>query len=161
MRLMRIRFLPGVVLAGFLLGTCSLGAAQRTPETPTDRDSAKCVGSEACQMCHEDSFASFAESAHAKTLENERPAERGCEACHGPGADHVAAAGNPAKIRRFAGADAETVRSRCMVCHKEMSRDAHREGHVSCLSCHSAHHYTEKKFLLTASKEELCRKCHR
>jgi predicted CXXCH cytochrome family protein len=158
---MRIHCILRIELCGFLLGISSLLAAQRAPETPSDRDSAKCVGSEACQMCHEESFASFAESAHAKTLENERPAERGCEGCHGPGADHVDAAGNPAKIRRFAGADPETVRARCTACHKEMSKDVHRQQHLSCLSCHSAHHYKEKKFLLTASRDELCRKCHR
>ena len=76
----------------FLLGfrlCAGLLVAQQSPETPPDPDSAKCVGAETCQTCHEPSYKSFADSAHARTLENPRPAERGCEGCHGPGADHV------------------------------------------------------------------------
>jgi predicted CXXCH cytochrome family protein len=41
-----------------------------------------------------------------------------------------------------------------------MREDVHTRARVTCLSCHSAHHYREKKFLLIASADELCRKCH-
>ncbi|HXY50235.1 MAG TPA: cytochrome c3 family protein [Terriglobales bacterium] len=153
--------LPGRVV-WFLLGSwlwAGLLAAQRPPETASDLDSAKCVGTETCQTCHEESYQSFADSAHARTLENPRPAERGCEGCHGPGADHVNAGGDPGKIRRFADANPDTIRERCAACHA-MREDAHSRARITCLSCHSAHHYREKKFLLIASSDQLCRKCH-
>ena len=62
------------------------------------------VGSETCKTCHEDMptkdfFKNYESSPHyATTLDTKRgPEWHGCEACHGPGKDHVEGRGDKTK----------------------------------------------------------------
>ena len=70
-------------------------------EAAPEPESSKYVGVEVCQSCHEDAYNSFAKSAHIETLKSKSAATRGCEGCHGPGAEHVNAGGDPDQIERY------------------------------------------------------------
>src|SRR5215470_18105176 len=63
-------------------------------------DPSQYVGSETCKTCHEDMptkgfFKSYEDSPHyVTTLDTKRgPEWHGCEACHGPGKEHVEGGG--------------------------------------------------------------------
>src|SRR5579864_8837335 len=62
------------------------------------------VGSEACLACHEDVAAKIADSAHGKLAQESAPERRGCEACHGPGSNHVNSGGDKSLLFSFHGA---------------------------------------------------------
>ena len=58
------------------------------------------VGAEVCGACHGDKYHQFSTTPHMRLLTDPRwkPAEQGCEACHGPGGFHTHYAGDPAYI---------------------------------------------------------------
>lgn len=141
------------------LPTCRM-AAQTTPSDTGNEDSTSYVGVEVCQGCHEDLSKIFAKSAHAATLKNKSVSLRGCEGCHGPGAEHVEAGGDPGKIWRYAGAKRETVIERCTRCHETELRHAHTPANLGCFTCHSIHHATQRNGLLIKPPMQLCRSCH-
>lgn len=139
---------------------CFLISAAAGGQAPPARRGSSYVGSDTCQPCHDDIYKTIEESAHRNLLESRDPAQHGCESCHGPGSAHVNGNGDASKIFRFSEARAEVVRARCGECHQAlMGEDA---GHPkrSCLDCHSAHHYQQKKFILIMGKEQLCQRCH-
>jgi hypothetical protein len=123
----------------------SQGLAQSKKGAAAD---ASYIGADACQACHDDSYATFAGSPHKKLLENKAAAQRGCEACHGPGAAHANSNGDTSRIFSFAGAKPATVLTRCGACHQAENKEDHLRQQLSCLGCHSAHHYSQKEFLL-------------
>ena len=67
------------------------------------KDPSLYVGAETCKTCHEDIFKNFETTPHfVTTLENKRgPEWQGCEACHGPGKEHVESGGDKTKIFTF------------------------------------------------------------
>lgn len=133
---------------------------QQSPDRPKDADSSKYVGSDVCQGCHEDQYKAFAASAHVHILEKEKPAARGCESCHGAGAAHVEGGGDPEKIQRFTGVSAETIRQQCGECHVVNLGTAHTKAQLTCVTCHSIHHYQQVKSILITSESQLCQRCH-
>jgi predicted CXXCH cytochrome family protein len=145
-----------LILSG-LAFVCGNSFAQDSPSNP-DQNS-KYVGVEVCQGCHEDVYKSFAKSAHAETLKSKNPATRGCEGCHGPGAEH-ANAGDPELIERYAGVQPAVILARCDRCHESEISQAHIKAHLSCLTCHSVHHASQARPLLVKPSPELCRGCH-
>jgi predicted CXXCH cytochrome family protein len=144
-------------LLEFILLAASVSLFAQT--SPGPAQDSKYVGAEVCESCHEDEYKSFAASAHLATLRKKSPAEQGCEACHGPGADHVAA-GDPDKIRRFSTASALTIQDACTACHAASLSEAHTKARLTCLTCHSAHHYQQVKSILVVPQAQLCRRCH-
>jgi hypothetical protein len=106
------------------------------------------AGSDACVACHEDVAGKIADSAHGKLAHEGQPARRGCEACHGPGSNHVNSGGDKTLLFSFRDASAAAIRRRCGACHESESDQVHTHRSTSRLSCHAAHHYREKKFLL-------------
>ena len=132
----------------------------QSPGNIPDPNAAKYVGTEVCQGCHEDAYKTFAASAHFQTLKRSKPSEQGCEGCHGPGADH-AEAGDPDKIRRFPAASQQAIQAACTVCHEADLGAAHTKARLTCLTCHSAHHYVQSKAILLAPETQLCRRCHK
>ncbi len=173
------RKLTWAFLAVALAGGLLFGAGQLLSEpagkqaTPAHRsaqqvDVSKYVGADSCQACHADMYQKFETTPHWKTmLETRRgPEYQGCEACHGPGADHVEGGGDVTKIFNFKGVSTKTISDRCMQCHlygeehSNFARSAHNVNDVSCVDCHSVHEAKEKQFLLVNSQPELCYSCH-
>jgi DmsE family decaheme c-type cytochrome len=137
--------------------------AQATPKTPNHY-----VGSETCKTCHPDVNLNFYKNPHYKSIASgkEPPEKTGCEGCHGPGGDHVAARGGKATIGAFSNFTAQQTLDTCLGCHsKDMSRagirnSPHTEADVVCTSCHSIHKPATPKFLLAKQQKDLCYTCH-
>jgi DmsE family decaheme c-type cytochrome len=136
-------------------------------------DPAQYVGSETCKTCHEDMpskgfFANFEASPHfLTTLDTKKgPEWHGCEACHGPGKEHVDGGGDKTKIFTFKNASPAEISARCLDCHQggqeqsNYARSAHLQSGVSCIDCHSPHHAKESEFLLKEAAPKLCYQCH-
>ena len=126
------------------------------------------VGSEVCSACHQDLYNNLQKTPHWKTtLDTKRGAAfQGCEACHGPGAEHVASGGDPTKIFRFDNATAKEITAKCLTCHQygeehsNFDRSQHNTNDVTCTDCHSPHHAKQAQFLLVDSQPQLCYSCH-
>jgi DmsE family decaheme c-type cytochrome len=135
-------------------------------------DPALYVGADTCKACHEDTFNQFETTPHVATtmegkLESHKgPEWHGCEACHGPGKEHVDGGGDITKIFTFKDASPQETSARCLGCHQyteehaNYERSAHLMNGVGCIDCHSPHHAKESEFLLKAKAPELCYGCH-
>jgi DmsE family decaheme c-type cytochrome len=126
------------------------------------------IGSDTCKVCHAENYASFEKTPHWKTTLDTRrgPQFQGCEACHGPGAEHVASGGDKSTIFIFKDHSPKEINDRCMTCHAGGTQhmnainSVHTKNDVSCISCHSPHHAKEAEFLLVKTQPELCYSCH-
>lgn len=165
---MRPRPSPGLFLIVALLLLLSTFAWGRPAATePKASATPKYVGSEVCMSCHEDLYKSFAKTAHYKLITGKlKPAETGCEACHGPGEDHVNAGGDKMKIRRFSEMKPRAINETCLGCHKRdqvrtnFLRSEHNVNDVGCASCHDPHHAKVTENLLRQPQSRLCYECH-
>ena len=132
--------------AAALLLSLSVWGAQEKPAAPADNKPAEYVGSETCQMCHEDIFKAFLKNPHQVVEKDKKRgfATKACESCHGPGSKHAetttpADIRNPAKLK-----PAETDRT-CLKCHLNQPthvgrlQGSHARNAVSCTACHSIH----------------------
>jgi DmsE family decaheme c-type cytochrome len=135
-------------------------------DPPAPLDLTKYVGSETCKGCHPDVYKQFETTPHWRTLEFKQKDKMGCEACHGPGADHVNAGGGKGTMFNFQGVPAKEISARCLKCHEygeehsNFKRSQHSDNQVSCIDCHSPHHAKESQFLLVARQPLLCFSCH-
>jgi hypothetical protein len=118
--------------------TAAVGAATSIAASVMGADDAKYVGSKKCKLCHKKEFDSWAESAHATSLDILKPGERS-EA--------------KAKHELDAAKDYTTDES-CLACHvvgfgkaggyaveadeKKAAKLAKSHGYVGCESCHGA-----------------------
>jgi len=131
------------------------------------------VGEAECLTCHDDVLHEFDLTPHAHVL-NETNARtplmaRGCEACHGPGEEHVAAEGKGGHLISFSN---ESVESReagkaaCLGCHERGARvhwkgSPHDSRELSCTSCHTIMRKVSTRNQLSApTQPELCGSCH-
>lgn len=149
-------------------------AAQRHDQSyqrPTDPS--LYVGAETCKTCHEDMptkgfFKTYEDSPHYATMLDTKkgPEWHGCEACHGPGKEHVEGGGDKSKIFAFKNASAKEISERCLGCHtygeehSNFARSAHLQNNVSCIDCHSPHHPKESQHLMKEKAPTLCYGCH-
>jgi len=133
---------------------------------PAPVDLSKYVGSDTCQGCHPDVYKQFETTPHWRTMEFKQKDKMGCEACHGPGADHVNAGGGKGTMFNFQGVSAREISMRCLKCHEygeehsNFQRSQHSDNQVSCINCHSPHHAKESQYLLVARQRDLCFSCH-
>ena len=137
---------------------------------PTDPD--LYAGTETCKTCHEDIYKNFEHTAHfATTMEAKLGSEKGpgwhgCEACHGPGKEHVEGGGDKTKIFTFKDASPAATSARCLGCHQyneehsNYDRSMHLANGVGCIECHSPHAAKDGPFLMKTKAPELCYQCH-
>jgi DmsE family decaheme c-type cytochrome len=126
------------------------------------------VGAEVCAACHAGENQSYNHGPHWKTLLDKKrgPEWQGCEACHGPGAAHVAGGGDVTKIITFKNMPAADSARRCLDCHElgeehsNFMRSEHMKNNVGCLDCHSVHQAKIERRLLKDSQPGLCYGCH-
>jgi len=121
--------------------------ADMAQSTPMPTPGPGYVGSEACQVCHEDQFKVFAGTKHGKlgSLPDWKNKVIGCEGCHGPGAKHMEDATVPGTMISFKNMNAKAVSQTCLGCHagkeshNNYQRGEHWRNDVGCTDCHSPH----------------------
>jgi DmsE family decaheme c-type cytochrome len=181
----RVSLIVTEVLIGALL-VCTASVAGRAQQGHSKSDSSKqtkkyerptdpslYVGAETCKTCHEDMpvkdfFKNYEASPHyITTLDTKKgPEWHGCEACHGPGKEHVEGGGDKTKIFTFKGASAQEISARCLDCHQygaehgNFARSQHMVNGVACTDCHDPHHAKESQYLLKEKQPQLCYGCH-
>lgn len=162
--------LSACILTIFSLPLCieAVAAKAKTGRPmPSTVEPSSYVGVDTCKTCHEPIYKSFEATPHWKTVIGRRDGgAKGCEACHGPGKDHVEGGGDTSKIFRFGSADPKEASQRCLACHEygaehaNFSRSEHSLNGVSCVACHSPHHAKEAQYLLVQKQPGLCFSCH-
>lgn len=122
------------------------------------------AGSDTCATCHDAEAKNFSMNPHTRMALEHGGAGATCESCHGPGKAHIEGGGDPTKIFNFNKASAKVVDEKCLGCHADahpnFERSPHGEAGVSCLSCHSVHHFGTASFLLKQNQPQLCYQCH-
>lgn len=171
-----IQVLGGTATA-LLLAVTAVPVEQMAAETVggVARDTLpQLVGSQRCQGCHRPSVAGFATTLKGEQiLEHPRTAlERsGCEACHGPGSQHVAVEGRERTpgffyFDRDDPAPVEVRNSVCLQCHEGSGRmfwvgSAHEARDVACTDCHRVMAaISERGQLGRATVAGTCATCH-
>jgi DmsE family decaheme c-type cytochrome len=127
------------------------------------------VGSETCQVCHEDIYNAFQKSPHHGVESNKTHGFEGraCESCHGPAEKHTESLAitdirNPARI---AAAAADKV---CLTCHLNQPthvgrlESSHMKDQVACTTCHKVHADNGTALVVRkpAAINEQCAGCH-
>jgi DmsE family decaheme c-type cytochrome len=162
-------FFWGLLLALVLGAAAASGGDKASPgRTPQQKDLSQYIGAESCKGCHEEVYNKFEPTPHWKTMLDKRrgPEWQGCEACHGPGMEHMSTGGDKTKIFNFKGASTKKIAQTCLQCHQygeeqsNYARSAHNTNNVSCLDCHSVHKAKDKQYLLAARQPQLCYACH-
>jgi DmsE family decaheme c-type cytochrome len=137
-------------------------------------------GAEPCMRCHPKQYQSFAQTKMGplflKRPQNDNQA-RACEACHRPGALHVASSGTltpgpqmPGPFISFSKSDPASAEERSAVCTQS---GCHTQGAVAmwqgsqheirgvpCSGCHSIHQ-PDQKVLSKSTQAEVCFTCHK
>ena len=148
------------LLAG-MLAVVPVARADDEPAQPSY------AGEDMCATCHDDQATSYAASPHHVLSAESRPEDkRGCEACHGPGGEHVEEGGTAyGALQTFAKTNPARERSApCLGCHggQAMLHDfragEHASAGVACNDCHRVHQTSEH--LLAKPPPELCYGCH-
>lgn len=125
------------------------------------------AGGEECAVCHSDIAEAFQTNPHYKTWNDTQLdwSQRGCEACHGPGREHIDG-GDVTKIFNYKEVAAQKVSDECLSCHLQAEehsnflRGEHGLNTVSCIECHSVHNPRVRSPLLKATQPALCYSCH-
>ncbi len=140
--------------------------------TAADEAEPRLVGSATCRACHPIEADHWAQTVHARVFEGApRGAreERSCEACHGPGATHVADPQRADAIRRFTRESREavaTLNGVCLDCHRGGERihwlgSTHEREDLACSDCHNPMAEVSAEGLQReASVDRTCFSCH-
>lgn len=130
------------------------------------------VGEARCATCHKLEQEHWAHTVHARAFRSGSRSElaaKGCEACHGPGAKHLADATDRSAIIAFTrrrGAPVETQNAQCLQCHKGRERifwqgSVHDTVRLACSDCHNPMaNLSASGLLARGSVNETCFACH-
>jgi DmsE family decaheme c-type cytochrome len=133
---------------------------------------ARYVGEKRCADCHDSERTLFGHTQHARAFrENPRnDVERAvCEACHGPGSQHVADTQDRSKIIGFSREWKTPVavqNGQCLACHAGGQRlhwpgSMHATNQLACSDCHNPMaRFSATGLLKKASITETCQTCH-
>ena len=119
------------------------------------------VGDQACLECHEDFGLKSVGNIHSRLRSHELGGVRmGCEACHGPGQEHMEEA-DPTKIVSFTNLSADAASQACLRCHQaiqtaDWNMGDHALNEVGCTDCHNIHDEDG----LVKPEPQLCFDCH-
>jgi DmsE family decaheme c-type cytochrome len=165
----RVRWITGGLIASSIL-TLVLA---RVPASPAAAE-AKYVGSAACQQCHEAQYKDWEATSHGRADKDAAllGGEAGCESCHGPGSEHVAADGEKTHpgfgtLRKLEAMKADDANTVCTSCHATgeqfyWGHSAHARKGVACIQCHDVHGSKSPEGMLRAESEsKTCFACHR
>jgi DmsE family decaheme c-type cytochrome len=187
-RRVTLSFAQAALAAGLFSAAAHAQSPTPTPAapapTPVPKASAPAAASELpkCADCHGEIVSAFASNPHARpSRKGEKPdPEQACSTCHGDGAKHIEASGDPSLIQTLKGAAGAQD---CLACHEAGGRDPFIDGAqdsfakgaqdsfansvhansaaVNCLTCHSMHKPAAKSTHLIAKPPgELCATCH-
>lgn len=124
------------------------------------------VGTDICLRCHIDFARRWAALDHSQAMlaDSLPPERKGCEACHGPGGEHVA--GRRKQIVRWEPLSTEERTATCLKCHEhkvdpQQWADRTHAELLSCDVCHEVHKPTKRAPMLRADEEGVeCAECH-
>jgi len=167
-----------------LLAVISCQTVHRATVQLPNVPGANYVGSEQCDLCHDDICKHFVTADHARLMARGNHAlDAGCESCHGPCGAHADSGGDVKPPYTFtagrgrrssysARLTVESPRSEetiCYQCHGDVRAqfqlpDHHPvpEGRMACTDCHDPHKGSVYKGGGTAllSENEMCLRCH-
>ena len=166
-----------VVVAVFAAHRARSGAVPSFPGgTAVDHGGATYVGEAVCIACHAPQNNQFTHTQHAAAFrlnpKNELH-QRSCEACHGPGSNHIKDPANPAN--RFSlvgftkewGTPVEKQNAMCLSCHQGGQHmfwqgSTHATNQLSCSDCHNPMAKISATGLLKKPTiNETCYTCHK
>jgi DmsE family decaheme c-type cytochrome len=145
--------------------------ADPLPADPWAHANATYVGSQVCLGCHLVETEHFEKTLMGRIfLQNPRTSQErlGCEACHGPASEHVAAGGGLGvaimSFRPNSPIPLEQRNAVCLDCHEAGKQtfwqgSPHQTRGVACTDCHQAHQEDRTKFV-KATEIETCFQCH-
>jgi len=171
-----------VLMAGGLLAaavTTAMKSREPAPEADAGiglNGGATYVGEAVCMACHTVQDNQFIHTRHAHVFHLNPRGEReklSCEACHGPGSNHLKDPANPANHGSLVGFTREwgtpvalQVRM-CLTCHQGGQRtfwagSPHAINDLSCSDCHNPMaQFSASGLVRKASINETCLSCHR
>jgi DmsE family decaheme c-type cytochrome len=130
---------------------------------------AKFIGTAECLYCHEDMRDAFVQTAHARSLFDDKVSldQQGCEACHGAGGAHAMLRSRGA-IFAFDWKSPDDTNAICLRCHEwlttphEWKDTVHAEAGLKCNQCHDPHVGVNAPhgMLLVEQQDKLCVSCH-
>jgi DmsE family decaheme c-type cytochrome len=176
---MRKIFIPALTLVVLTL-VFLLFSFSKAPAKEEDKKPAKAgpeyVGAETCQACHQKVYDMLAKTAMGTLfLKHPRTASQklGCETCHGPGTDHVNAAGKSfTGMVRFTKGTTTPVNVRndvSLKCHQRRNRlfwsgSVHATKGLACTTCHVVHTgpgIKSRYQLARLTVADTCNTCHK
>ena len=166
------------VVALFAASRAKSGAVAQVPAgtIPVDHGGATYVGEAVCIACHTTQNKQFTHTQHAIAFRQNPKNElhqRSCEACHGPGSNHIKNPADPANrmslvgFTREWGTPVEKQNAMCLTCHQGGQHmfwqgSTHATNQLSCSDCHNPMAKISATGLLKKPTiNETCYTCHK
>lgn len=171
-------------IAVLLLAAISCRTVNRAVVVLPNVPGAEYIGSQECEMCHDELYRNFATADHARLIaQGPNAIEAGCESCHGPASLHsdsggevkppyTFTSGRPQATgsgSRLAVQPARATETVCYQCHAhvrgQFNLPSHHpvpEGKMTCIECHPPHKGFAHAGGSTAlrARHENCLRCH-